>query len=112
MIFGHITFTTKNGTYTVEDSVDWNTLSVAWAQETTENLRVGGTLSSGDVKVTLNKLSGTAVSSPTVTFVGVSTFPATDYTEGQVVNVRVKVTSGDHSEIRDLTPKALGAAKA
>ena len=107
-----ITFTTKNGTYTVEDSVDWNTLSVAWAQETTENLRVGGTLSSGDVKVTLNKLSGTAVSSPTVTFVGVSTFPATDYTEGQVVNVRVKVTSGDHSEIRDLTPKALGAAKA
>lgn len=107
-----ITFTTQAGTYTVVDSVDWSSLAVDWAQATTENLRVGGTLASSDVKVTLNKLSGTAVSSPVVTFVGVSKFPATDYTEGQVVNVRVKVASGDHSEIRDLTPKALGGAKA
>ena len=106
-----ITFTTKNGTYTVVDSVDWSTLSVAWAQETTDNLCVGGTLVANDVAVTLKTLSGADASSVTKTYIGVYSFPETDYEEGQSVMVTVKVTCGDHSEQRDLPQKALGPKK-
>ena len=106
-----ITFTTKNGTYTVVDSVDWSTLSVAWAQETTDNLCVGGTLVANDVAVTLKTLSGADASSVNKEYIGVYSFPETDYEEGQSVTVTVKVTCGDHSEQRDLPQKALGPKK-
>lgn len=109
-----ITFTTQSGVYTVVDSIDWNSLKVEWA-ETPANLKVGGTLDGDDVKVTLTKLSGTAVSSSgagaySVSYIGIHSFPETDYKEDDSVTVRVKVTVGSESGSKTLNgtlgPKA------
>ncbi len=107
-----ITFSDTTVSYDVVDDVDWNSLSVTWA-ETPKNLKVEGTLSTtsgDDVVVSLKKLSGTAIDTGvTFSYIGVYSFPEEDFTAGQSVSPVVKVTYGDEFKTATLSAKALGA---
>ena len=109
-----ITFSTTQYAYSVVDAINWAGLTVEWAEEPA-NCKVGGTLSTTstanpDIVVTLKKLSGTAVTSYTVSYVGISSYPATDYKAGDTVTPTVKITVGTESATRTLAQKALAAA--
>lgn len=108
-----ITFSTTQYSYTVVDAINWEGLTVVWAT-TPVNCKVGGTLdkTSGatnkDIVVTLKKLSGEAVTSYSVSYIGISSYPETDYEAGDYVTPTVKITVGTESATRTLEQKALG----
>lgn len=108
-----ILFTTTQYSYTVVDAINWDGLTVVWAA-TPVNCKVGRTLdkTSGatnkDIVVTLKKLSGEAVTSYSVSYIGISSYPETDYEAGDYVTPTVKITVGTESATRTLEQKALG----
>lgn len=111
-----ITFSITQYSYDVVDAINWEGMTVAWA-ETPENLRVGKALSTTttsnpDIVVTLKKLSGEAVTSYSISYIGIYSYPETDYKEGDTVTPTVKITVGTgasaESATRTLPQKALG----
>ncbi len=108
-----ITFTDATISYDVTDATDWGSLEVKWADNPT-NVKVGGTLSKTpgtDVAVTLKQLSGNPITQNiTISYIGISSYPETDYKEGDSVTPVVKVTyGGESSEPIQLPSKQLAA---
>ena len=114
-----ITFSTTTINYNVVDAIDWNGMTVVWAANPT-NCKVGGTLSTTvtsnpDITVTLKKLSGEAVTTGyTISYIGVYSYPATDYKAGDPVTPTVKITYGSgataESATRTLSQRSLAPA--